>query len=89
LGAWSSPFSGYSLISNRRTPAHRDNSARPEWYDLLATFSSYTDGVLEFPGLGLTIDYPPGSLVALWEDYPACCPRGDRESGLHCSLHEG
>jgi hypothetical protein len=65
LGAWSSPFSGYSLISNRRTPAHRDNSARPEWYDLLATFGSYTDGVLEFPGLGLTIDYPPGSLVAL------------------------
>jgi hypothetical protein len=65
LGSWSLPFSGYLLISNCCTPLHRDNSARPEWYDLLATFGSYTDGVLEFPGLGLTIEYPPGSLVAL------------------------
>jgi hypothetical protein len=65
LGSWSSPFLGYSLISNRHTPFHRDNSARPEWYDLLATFGDYTNGVLEFPGLGLTLDYPPGSLVAL------------------------
>lgn len=65
LGSWTLPFLGYSLISNRCTPVHCDNSARPEWYDLLATFGSYTDSVLEFPGLGLTIEYPPGSLVAL------------------------
>ena len=65
LSSWSSPFSGYSLISNRITPGHRDTSARPEVYDLLGTFGEYANGVLEFPGLGMTLDYPPGSLVAL------------------------
>lgn len=65
LHNWSSPFSGYSLISNRITPAHRDTSAQPEAYDLLGTFGDYANGSLEFPGLRMTLDYPPGSLVAL------------------------
>jgi Oxygenase domain of the 2OGFeDO superfamily len=65
LGRWSSPFSGYSIISNRNTPLHRDTSAPPECYDLLATFGNYTNGTMKLPGVGVTLDYPPGSLVAL------------------------
>jgi hypothetical protein len=62
---WSTPFSGYSIISNRTTPVHRDNSARPQWYDLLASFGTYGYGEMKLPGIGVTLKYPAGTLVAL------------------------
>lgn len=65
LAVWSLPFSSYSIISNRKTPVHRDNSSRPAWYDMLVTLGAYEDGDLRLPGIGLTFDYRPGSVVAL------------------------
>jgi hypothetical protein len=65
LKLWAIPFTGYSMISNRSTPVHRDNSSRPEAYDLLATLGSYHSGKMKLPGLGLILDYNPGTVVAL------------------------
>jgi hypothetical protein len=65
LSSWFSPFSGYSLISNQITLGHQDTLAQPEGYNLLGMFRDYTNGVLEFSGLCITLDYPHGSLVTL------------------------
>lgn len=65
LTAWTSPYSAYSVISNRVTDIHRDVYARPEWYDLLATLGNYSGGRFELPGIGITLDYPPGTLVGI------------------------
>ena len=65
LQAWSSPFSAYSIISNRTTPPHRDNHSSPPWYDLLVPVGTYSGGEIKFPGLGLTLGYRPGTMVAL------------------------
>jgi len=37
LKYWTSPFSGYGLISNCVTPAHQDNNSQGQWYDFLTT----------------------------------------------------
>ena len=65
LEVWSSPFSSYSIISNRTTPVHRDNTSRPAWYDMLVTLGTYEDGIFGLPGVGLSFRYGPGSVVAL------------------------
>ena len=62
---WASPFSALSIISNRETPIHRDTSGRFEWFDILVTLGNYEHAVLDLPGIGLALDYPPGSLVAI------------------------
>ena len=64
LKLWAIPFTGYSIISNRSSPVHRDSS-RPEAYDLLATVGSYHSGKMKLPGLGLILDYNPRTVVAL------------------------
>jgi hypothetical protein len=54
-----------SQILTECTACHRDNSSRPEAYDLLATLGSYHSGKMKLPGLGLILDYNPGTVVAL------------------------
>src|SRR5271154_2149719 len=61
LDWWSTPFSGYSIISNRTTPLHRDNSAQPQWYDLLASFGTYGYGEVKLRGIGITLEYRAGT----------------------------
>ena len=65
LSRWASVFSGVSVISNRITPPHRDLSSRHNWYDILATSGTYQDCHLELPGLGITLEYGPGTVVGL------------------------
>lgn len=65
LNRWTSAFSGVAVISNRITPLHRDGSSRKNWYDLLATLGSYRKCKLELPGLGVSLDYRPGTVVGL------------------------
>lgn len=65
LPLWSSPFSGYSVISNRCTPLHRDNQSRKQWYDLLVTAGEYQDAQLSLPGIGTTFAYDSGTVVGL------------------------
>ena len=35
LELWMVPFTGLSVISNQKTPLHRDCNGRKEWMDLL------------------------------------------------------
>ena len=65
LSRWASVFSGVALISNRTTPSHRDGSSRVNWYDILVTLGRYRNCHLELPGLGVSLEYGPGTVVGL------------------------
>lgn len=65
LQYWTSPFSGYSVISNRVTPFHRDNYSRAQWYDLLATTGPYEGARLMLANIGVELQYDAGTMVAL------------------------
>ncbi|KAA1478924.1 hypothetical protein DENSPDRAFT_788575 [Dentipellis sp. KUC8613] len=76
---WASVFNGVSVISNRETLPHRDYNSRAEWYDILASVGTYEELSLHLPGLGLAIDYSPGTVVALLgklllHSVPRCTP---------------
>lgn len=65
LQNWSAPFTGLSLMNNRRTPAHRDNGGGYRWMDLLITVGKYKRGLLDLPGLGIKVLYSAGTAVAV------------------------
>jgi hypothetical protein len=66
LRLWTTPFSGYGLISNCTTPFHRDNNSQGQWYDCLTTIGEYEKGAqLKLKNLGLDLDYPSGTMVFL------------------------
>ena len=65
LKYWTSPFSGYGLISNCVTPTHRDNNSQGQWYDFLTTIGSYSGSRLIVHNLGLEFEYKSGTMVAL------------------------
>lgn len=65
LSRWTSVFNGLSVICNRITPPHRDGSSRFAWHELLATLGDYTNCKLELPGLGVSLEYGPGTVVGL------------------------
>ena len=62
---WGSVFSGVSIISNRSTPPHRDGHSRKNWYDMLVTLGRYQNCKLELPGLGISLEYGPGTVVGI------------------------
>jgi hypothetical protein len=62
---WSSPFTAFSVISNRETEVHRDGKGFAPFYDLLATVGNYTGGRFEVPGIGLRFRYDPGTMMGL------------------------
>ena len=64
LKDWPTVANGISLVSDRSTPFHRDSNSRSEWYDILATLGDYTDTVMEFPGLGMRMEYEGGMVMA-------------------------
>lgn len=65
LSRWTSAFNGVAVISQRITPAHRDLSSMPHWYDMLVALGQYKNCDLEFPGLKLSLEYGPGTVVGL------------------------
>lgn len=65
LSRWASVFSGVAVISNRSTAPHWDGSSRCNWYDILVTLGSYRNCNLELPGLGIILEYGPGTVVGL------------------------
>ena len=65
LKYWTSPFSGYGLVSNCVTPCHQDNNSQGQWYDFLTTISPYSGGRLVIYNLGLEFVYELGTMVAL------------------------
>jgi len=65
LSRWSSAYSGVAIISQRETPPHRDGNSMYHWYDMLVTLGSYQDCNLNLPGLGISLEYGPGTVVGL------------------------
>ena len=66
LKVWTSPFTALSVITNRSTPAHRDTKGRNEWLDFVVALGEDDSvGVMTFPGLGLSVGYNPGTVIAL------------------------
>jgi len=65
LNRWNSVFSGISVIYNGNVGAHRDNQSRHNWYDLLITLGRYHGCNLLLPGVGLSLQYGPGTVVGL------------------------
>ena len=65
LSQWSSVFSSLSIICNRITPAHRDFKSQHCWYDLLVSLGPCRDCILSLPGLGISLEYGPGTVVGL------------------------
>jgi Oxygenase domain of the 2OGFeDO superfamily len=65
ISKWATVFTGVAVISNRSTPKHRDGGSRCNWYDILATLGNYRDCNLELPGLGVSLEYGPGTVVGI------------------------
>ena len=65
LQLWQTPFTGLSVIINRETITHRDVKGYRASFDLLLTIGNYTHGRMNLPGLGFSLEYDPGTLVAL------------------------
>ena len=65
LSRWASVFNGVAVISNHSTPAHRDGNSRSHWYDILVTLGSYRNCNLDLPGLGISLEYGPGTVVGI------------------------
>ena len=81
LSAWATPFTGLSVILNRETITHRDIKGYRESFDLLLTIGHYTGGRFHLPGLGFSLLYDPGTVVALAGNvlqHGVCPVAGDR-----------
>ncbi|KAJ3526410.1 hypothetical protein NMY22_g10176 [Coprinellus aureogranulatus] len=65
LEYWSSPFTGFALISNRETPFHRDTLGGRLLYDVVATFGRYRGGRFAVPLFGSRFAYGPGTVFVL------------------------
>ena len=62
---WASVFSGVAVISNCITKPHQDLSSRVNSYDILASSGSYRDCILKLLGLGISLEYGPGTVVGM------------------------
>ena len=63
---WQSVYAGIAIISNRKTPSHRDSKGRPEWYDCLVSYSGRNANPrLLIKDLGLNLNYSSGAVVGL------------------------
>lgn len=63
---WQPVYSGVAIISNRRTPAHRDSKGRAEWFDTLVSYSETgTTPRLFIQDIGIDFDYSGGTVVGL------------------------
>jgi hypothetical protein len=65
LHQWTSAFNGVAVIVNHTTPAHQDRKSRRQWYDLLVTLGRYQNCNLNLLGLGILLEYSPGTVVGL------------------------
>ena len=52
-----------SVICNRQAMVHQDKGTKPEWYDLLMTFGTDDDTLLEIPKLRYRFRYLPRTSV--------------------------
>ena len=65
LDRWVSVFSGVSIISNHITTPHQDVNSRANWYHILAMLGPYENCDLKLPGLRISLEYGPGTVVGI------------------------
>jgi Oxygenase domain of the 2OGFeDO superfamily len=65
LEHWTSVWSGFSIIVNRKTYVHRDLGAAPMDYDFLLSGGTHERCMLDVRDLGLRLSYLPGTGVAI------------------------
>lgn len=63
--AWTSVFSGITVVTNQRTKKHRDRNGHFPWYDLLLACGKARDAKLKIEELGVEFDYGPGTGIFL------------------------
>jgi Oxygenase domain of the 2OGFeDO superfamily len=86
LRVWATPFTGLSVILNRETIDHRDLKGYRESFDLLLTIGNYKGGRCHLAGLGFSLVYDPGTVVALAGNvlqHGVCPVLGDRACLAH------
>jgi len=62
---WPSPFTAFSILSNRATQLHRDGKGFAPFYDLVTTIGDYKNGRFDVPGIGLQFQYNPGTIIGI------------------------
>lgn len=63
---WQSVYTGIAVMCNRLTPFHRDTKGRPEWYDVLLSYSDQGScPELQIEDIGLGLQYESGAVVGL------------------------
>jgi hypothetical protein len=65
VNLWPSFFSGIEVISNRRTPSHRDAQAAPPVYDFLVSAGTHKEAWMVLPDVQAKLSYNPGTVVAV------------------------
>ena len=65
LECWTSVWSGFAMIVNRKTYIHHDVRAALMDYDLLFSSGTHKQCMLDVRDLGLRLLYPPGTGVAI------------------------
>ena len=63
LDHWLTAFNAITIISNCKTPLHRNYHTRSSWYDLMATVGNYDEVILELSTFGLQLLYLTGMAV--------------------------
>jgi hypothetical protein len=60
---WASVYPCMSVISNGKTPAHRDQRGMIDFYDLLLCIGNAEDITFELPELGVAMQYNPRTVI--------------------------
>ena len=61
---WQSVYTGIGIISNRKTPSHRDRKGRPQWFDMLVSYcGTETRPRLIVKDVGLDLKYSSGTVI--------------------------
>jgi hypothetical protein len=83
---WTTPFTGYGLISNCATPLHQDNNSQGSWFDMLTMVGEYQSGyTLKLENLDIDLEYNSGTMVALLGKF---IKHGTPEAiGMYCAVH--
>ena len=85
---WQSVYTWILAISNRKTSPHHDSKGRPEWYDILLSYSgSCARPQLLIKDVGLDLKYSSGSVVgfcgSIFEHEVSSWGIGDRACYAH------
>ncbi|KAG1800543.1 hypothetical protein EV424DRAFT_1332103 [Suillus variegatus] len=64
LREWASIFTALAIVCNLCSPMHCNPLSRPQWFDVMTTFSNYGVARMKMLNLGIESVYPAGSMVA-------------------------